>query len=880
MLESTVLLGARGCFGKENLHPSTFSKDSRIQPVAEKEGKYQAHGGLYNRDYLNLTPRPLHISKRPIRHVAPNRLLSNHDYHFENHCGKHQKRSRHTDEVLVSHESSNDLDRRRKRDVKRKFCTVEANEPHVCTYTFAATPHRVVHAKMSVADATTAASYDAPATNNQTIVRPIWKHYSRSRTSSTPITIGCSNAQAPNSLTPFVRPRAVTLDGSSHGVSQSESTKRQHSTLVVKPPSFKRRLLSRMMHGLSISTSFSQDSVQHGRQRSNTPSTCDSNTSISSHLGDVLAAFPTPPATALTSPVSEDEPNQIAYGPNLPPTSGIIDVQLEVLPETSIVSGKNGQSVPVAIRIKGGSLRNDFVAPDLMPRNMDIAVIIDNSIFASPATLMAQCETTRYLASLLDYRKDRLALLCTHPLRTNADQPYVIASLSPWTIRSVKVATDSVVSITNKPQPADLSNALATAVDLLTNSLPRLGDRIFTQISGHIFVLTPNANALPSSLLQHATLQIHLVEAGITRWRAATHAAPNGWILRTGLQDKLPWMLHRAQTEHESLFENIERLVDQSRFGRTSGSIADLELHIQAGPNCSLEQVMGQQKFGSIRPGEVLTAWAKVRVGEAANGYLPNHDTCLQTSTSDDLLKELDVMLGANKETILTAKLSFRHSLLSASIKCETSSTASISRQALSNGFGEPMVQGGMKQADRDHAMIQKVMISHLAKRGQPREALAQIQRQCGDSTQHSLCSEYSKLLIEELTYQSRTTERYDLQESTPATPQARTARSGSGPTNASEHFGEGLFEAASFKPQHWITDAHGEPLPEETSPSPTAKDLEAFTLPRRSTDCKRTTSRLSYARRRGSIDLRKQRQATGNAESVSNHGLQGRKMS
>ena len=883
VLDSAVRLGARGCFGKENLKTPAFSKASRVQPVTTKEKKHQAHEDCNNSDYIDLTPKPLRISKRSIRYVAPDQLLSNHDPPFENHRSKTQKRPGFTDKRPVSHNLSNDLDWNRKRAAKRKFCSVEANEPYVCTDTSATTPYRVAHAEMSIADATTPVSYRALNTNLQTTVGPVWKHRSYGRISSTPITPGWSIAQAPNSLTPSIRPRAVTLDGSSHPVLQSETARRQLSTQIVKPPSFKRRLLSRMMHGLSISTSSSQDSVQHGRQQSNTPSTCDSNTSISSHLGDVLAAFPTPPATALTSPVSEDERNQNAYGPSLPPISGIIDVQLEVLPETGIVSRKEGQSVPVAIRIKGGSLQNDCVAPNMMPRNMDIAVIIDNSIFASPATLMAQCETARYLASLLDYRKDRLALLCTHPLRTNADQPHVIAPLSPWTIRSVKVATDSVVGITNKPQPADLSNALTTAIDLLTTALPRLGDRISTQISGHIFILTPNANALPSSLLQHATLQIHLVEAGITRWRAATHAAPNGWVLRTGLQDKLPWMLHRSQADHESLFDNIRMLINLSRSGKTSGSISDLSLHIEAGPNCSLEQVMGQQRFGAIRPGEVFTAWAKVRVGEVANDLLPDHDTGLQTSTTDNLLKELDVILGANKETILTAKLSFRHSLRSTSITCETSSMASISRQAVSHGMEELKVKADMDQADRDRTMVQKVKISHLAARGRPREALRQIQRQYSDSVQHSLCSEYSKLLIEELTYQSRTTERYDLQDLLLATPQPQMLiKSQSQLSNASEHFGQGLFEAESFKPQHWLTDAHnGEPLPEEASPSSTnAKDLEAFTLPRRSTDCKRTTSRLSYARRRGSIDLRKQRQATGIAGSVSDNVLRGRKMS
>ena len=885
MLDSAVRLGARGCFGKENLNPSAFSKTARVQPVTAKEKKHQAHEDCNKSDYLDLTPKPLRISKRPIRHVAPYQLLSDHDSPLGNLRGKHQKGSGFTGKRPVCHELSNDLDRQRQRVAKRKYCGVEANEPYVCTYTSAATPYCVAHAEMSVADAPTPASYHALSTNFQTTLGPVWKHHSYARTSSTPITTGCSVAQAPNSLTPSIRPRAVTLDGSSHRVLQSETARRQLSTQIVKPPSFKRRLLSRMMHGLSISTSSSQDSIQYGRQQSNTPSTCDSNTSISSHLGHVLAAFPTPPATALTSPVSEDERDQNAYGPNLPPISGIIDVQLEVLPETGIVSGKDGQSIPVAIRIKGGGLQNECVDPNMMPRNMDIAVIIDNSIFASPATLMAQCETTRYLASLLDYRKDRLALLCTHPLRTNADQPHVIAPLSPWTIRSVKVATDSVVSITNKPQPADLSNALTTAVDLLTNSLPRLGDRISTGISGHIFVLTPNANALPSSLLQHATLQIHLVEAGISHWPAATHAVPNGWVLRTGLQDKLPWMLHRGQIEHESLFDNLRRLIDQSRFGRTSGSISDLALHIEAGPNCSLEQVMGQRQFGSIRPGEVLTAWAKVRVGEATNDLPPNHDTGLQTSTTENLMKELDVILGVNKETILTAKLSFRHSLLSPSITCETSSTACISRQAIRHGAGESRVKGDMDQADRDRAIVQKVMISHLAQRGSPREALTQIQRHCSDPIQHSLCSDYSKLLIEELTCQSRTTERYNLQESPPATPQQPPlSKSQSQLSTASEHFGQGLFETApSFKPQHWLTDAHnGEPLPDEPSPSSpaTAKDLEAFTLPRRSTECKRTTSRLSYARRRGSIDLRKQRQATGVAGSVSDNVLRGRKMS
>ena len=665
--------------------------------------------------------------------------------------------------------------------------------------------------------------------------------FSRSRALSNPI------LKEPH-YTPGNRTRSVTADVGYPQRSRFLST-RKASVASKDSQSLKQRLFSRMMDGLTISTSTAQISNKGARSRANTSTTIDSD------FGNALAAFPSPPTTALTSPTSVDTPTADSYGTK-PPFSAVAGVQLQLSPDAIAVSCEGDQNISVAIQIKCEDFPASFADPLSMPRRLDVAVVIDNSLFTSPATLMAQCETTRFLASLLDYHNDRLALFCTRPPRTDTAEPNVVAPLSPWTIRAAKVATDSIVSVAHQPEPAALSMALDSAIDVLAHSNRRTdGERPFGETFGHVFVLSPNANGLSPSLLNHEYLQIHFIEAGILGWRNAAPVLCNGWTLRTSLPDRLPSILGQSESGTDSLFDRLRSLLSFSRMGRVLGQITDLALHIEPGPNSSIERVMGQCHFTSMRPGELITAWASVRVGAISKKSAPNQSDDCRPPTSDDLLKELDVILGSDNEPVLLAKLSYKHSLLSLATSCELSGTASIRRQSAGSQWGGLLSRPTLLQANRTRVRVQKTMIHHLAKHGDPRTALAYLRGRFGETGEHSLCPEYFRLITNELTYQARITERFDL----PSQDQNSDSFPAELPSKANhsfEHFDHGLFEVTDFKPQRWLTDAPFEASCDSPPPPPPLKGQES--RPRVSDPCGSQShgSNLSHSSSKDSVDL------------------------
>ena len=632
--------------------------------------------------------------------------------------------------------------------------------------------------------------------------------HARLRANSTPQISQSLPLQASPAALPIRRARAVTVDPANDRQLQPMTKKREASSGSNGTRSFKRRLLSRMMEGLSVSAT--QNPREMSRRRADTSSSLDSSTRASSSISDVLAVFPSPPTTALPTPTSA--PTKVPLTPRQQPSLVVPGVQLEVVADVSTLPSDDDQVVSIAIQIKGEASPSSVSESPLPSRRLDVAVVVDNSLFTSPAALMAQCETVRFLASLLDYHYDRLAILCTYPTQIGKGERHVVAPLSPWTIRAAKAATDSIVNVVERPEPAALSVALDTAISMLLQTpLERNLDTPLVECRGDVFVLTPNASELPSHLLHHDSLQIHLLEAGILSWTPLSAVCSNGWALRQAHPDRLPSMLSRSDAETDSLFSRLRAMMENSRNCRLSGQLKELNLQLEAGPNCSIERIMGRSVIKSIQPGEIITAWAEVRVGASVNpSSLGQLDSC-RGLTSDNLLEELNGMLGSSDEVVLSAKLSYRHSLLPSATTCEVWSTAKIPRQLLRSEELWPSHRQRPLETQVNRSMVQKVMIKHLAKHYEPRRALEELRRRFGNAGHQSLCPEYFRLIADELVYQSRITERFELRRPD------NTSRLGALDSaqvdfqNAFEHFGQGLFQMESFRPQLWLSDAHCE---------------------------------------------------------------------
>lgn len=432
---------------------------------------------------------------------------------------------------------------------------------------------------------------------------------------------------------------------------------------------------------------------------------------------------------------------------------------------------------------------------------------------------MANCEAARFLASLLDNTIDRLAVLCTRPIHSKVKDPNVVSPLSRTSIRKIKSTVDAIVNSTDKPEPAALGMALDRAIDLLTDPVSEQSDdEPSCDACGHVFMFTSNPAGVPSLLLNHPKIQVHIIRSGAVPWKGSDRTTCSGWKLAPIYSSSLQYTSLQKDKDKHSLFNRLRTLQVLARTGRTCGKVTDIVLEIEAGQGCSVEAVMGQREIAFLRPGEVITALVRVKVGAVfAKGFTLSPSPSLANSNSptkpQDIFDELDVMLGASPTPLLIAKLTYKHSLLPAGTHCSTIAAAKLKR-SLPNAEEETSVAKSVSSiVANPRPAVQKRLVYHLATHHSPRKAISILQEFFGVDGQKSFCPQYIKLVAEELRYQARIIERFDLP--SPIKGGCAMLRN----ALPQEHFGHGLFNLSNYKPQDWLTGVSDEESTSNNSP-------------------------------------------------------------
>ena len=433
---------------------------------------------------------------------------------------------------------------------------------------------------------------------------------------------------------------------------------------------------------------------------------------------------------------------------------------------------------------------------------------------------MSACEIATYLSSNLDLTADRLAILCTSGAHADESSPQLLLPLGPVNPRKAKYIVDCIETSKhrNKPNATALQSSLEMAKDILMEPQGDVVSRAsWTPVTGHIFLLTANLIGLPSWLLKDDKLQIHVVHPGSVPWKSQEDIKVNGWRFWT-----MPF-LRGSQTgsarKDESLPSNdLPALIAHARLGKSPGALSDLVLEVKAGPSCTIEAVMGRSTFSSLHAGEKILALVKLRIGTIPMiaSAMSDAASVITSPSSDDLLQELDIMLGEAPTPILTAKLRYKHSLLPAdahvSVKTEARLKGHTSQSEARRSPSNPQPPG----RNNRQIEVQKHLVFYLATHHAPRDALTTLREQFGDGGKRSVCPEYIKLVAEELRYQAHIIDRFELDDTT--VPENHPT-----PTKSPySHFGEGLFDVENYKPQDWIT------IPEEISRPITAINRQA----------------------------------------------------
>lgn len=368
---------------------------------------------------------------------------------------------------------------------------------------------------------------------------------------------------------------------------------------------------------------------------------------------------------------------------------------------------------------------------------------------------------------------------------------------------------DTIVCSTERPDSTALGIAIDCAIDLLTDFIPRPTDsEPKDDAYGHVFVVTGNPDGLDPNLMAHHACTISVVCPGSVPWPGLDPVMCNGWKLGCACFSSLPSMGRHKHKNPNSLFNSLRDLIAYARRGKACGKVIDLVLDIEAGPNCSIEMVMGQKNIAELRPGEVVTALVKVRVGTvAAKGYTLSPSPASKTTNGSspsprDLLDELDMMLGTSPAPILVAKLTYRHSLLPTGTRCSTIAAAKVKRSIPDSPSNRNISGSTAQRNSENRSTVQKTLAYYLATHHSPRQAMLALTEHFGDNGAQSFCPEYIKLVTGELKFQARMIERFDL----PIPVQAASLTiHNTSTSNTYEHFGHGLFATPNYKPQDWL---------------------------------------------------------------------------
>ena len=400
------------------------------------------------------------------------------------------------------------------------------------------------------------------------------------------------------------------------------------------------------------------------------------------------------------------------------------------------------------------------------PVPLDVVVVVDNSIYSSPTTLIASCDLTIFLASILDPARDMLAVFCTYQTSSTSFQKPSDPLLRSANVTKIRTAVDAIEACLTKPGRNYLRDLLDKAQGLLDQASRPPNDR--REASRHIFVFTANTSDVDGTALEHET-QVHVVCPGCVPWRGRTNAPTHGWYLTAQYNHQAKVDNPHAKAPDDPLRSSFRALVSQARIGYHPDKFTNFKVSFKARAYCSIKYLIGTTELSELRPGEIRTVFVSVKIGNIGKGasVLTRFPRGLKTSSGNlDLEKELQMMLDDLGVPIVSSKARYTHSALPSGTVCELKRDVTL-RSPISNDNADVHLSDArsvtlVRSQDQPRAKIQARLIYHLATTQTPNDALDTLRAQYGHDGSQSSCQEYFQSVVEELKYQARILERFD----------------------------------------------------------------------------------------------------------------------
>ena len=286
-------------------------------------------------------------------------------------------------------------------------------------------------------------------------------------------------------------------------------------------------------------------------------------------------------------------------------------------------------------------------------------------------------------------------------------------------------------------------------------------------------------------------IQAHVICPSTLPWQGSQACTTYGWQLSQRNIHQSPSTIPTWQTDHDDVRKGLKELIAEARFSVVAGRMSDLKLSFTAGPHCSVDKIIGRVQFPRLAPGQVLTTLVGVRIGDVKAGpaTLDKLPQVPRTSSGAvDLDKELDVILGDQMATILTAKLTYKHaSFPEGSLCCITREVKLPTRDDCAPPNLVPSSPTSSTHQARGYSQeeVEKHLIYQIATTEDAASALNTLGKHFGPSKSRRHCPGYLRAVTEELKYQRRVLERFEIatvDNSSPTSSTPRTVERSSAP--------------------------------------------------------------------------------------------------
>ena len=387
---------------------------------------------------------------------------------------------------------------------------------------------------------------------------------------------------------------------------------------------------------------------------------------------------------------------------------------------------------------------------------------------------MSACECVTRIAYSLEAQTDRLALFQTSPDPKKLQSSGNLLPLELLNLGRLRKVLDDLEVRAGLPDPDCLASMITQAQSHLTSrSKASPTDNQGRRAIRQIIVVTPRLHTVVSNSSSEDRIGVHVICPGILPWQSQEPVKGDGWhVDHQPSSGGLSAAGNVRWEEHMS--DRIHALMPLLRSHSIPRTISDLQVTIKPGCYSTIEGIRGVDVFQSLRAGEILKSFVKVRVSTTRKDSSDVSSISEDVSSgsedvstfSEDMSTVLDGTLQEKLISILSVKIRYTHSDFPVGMMREIITCRKI---RVISSFHQKQNQNAIQNSasrigdfNLETALMQKCFIYYFATNDTPYRAAISLCDRFGEGLSSSICPRYMARVIAELKHQYHAAARID----------------------------------------------------------------------------------------------------------------------